>query len=222
MLKSKGELPIDTIVHGDCIEVMKQWPDECIDLVVTDPPYGFNRFPSDKKETFMQIIRDAFIEIRRVLKKGKWAFVFSGTGQLKNLFSAVDLDFQRLLTVYKPADCTFPYRGWLLTSEAIALFSKGNPKPLFDRHPYQHDCYVHKRVGKEGVEGHPTVKPLWVVKDLVNRSFEGDLICDPFVGSGTTCVAAKNLKRHYIGIEKELEYYNIAIKRVNDPQLNLL
>lgn len=209
---SRKMLELNRIYCMDCIEGMKQLDDNSVDLVVTDPPYGFNRFPGDEKETFLVLVADAFKEVKRVLKKGSWAFVFSGTGDIKRLLNCIDLNFQRLLWMYKPADCTFPYRGWLLTSEAIALFSNGPPTPLIERKPYHHDCYIHKKVGQEGVEGHPTVKPIFVVRDLVCRV--NGLILDPFMGSGTTAVAAKQLNRNFIGFEINEEYCKIAKKRL--------
>jgi site-specific DNA-methyltransferase (adenine-specific) len=63
---------------------------------------------------------------------------------------------------------------------------------------------------------HPTQKPLGLLEDLIKTfSFEGQVILDPYMGSGTTCLAAKNLNRQFIGIEKEEEYYNIALKRLD-------
>jgi site-specific DNA-methyltransferase (adenine-specific) len=63
---------------------------------------------------------------------------------------------------------------------------------------------------------HPTQKPLALVEYLIKTyTNEGDLVLDNCMGSGTTCLAAKNLNRQFIGIEKEEEYYNIAVKRLN-------
>jgi DNA modification methylase len=214
---------IDRVICGDCLEVMKKIPDQSIDTIITDPPYGFGRFAGDDKKSFMQIIHGAFIEIKRILKNGGWAFVCSGTGELKNLFEAIPLNYQRLLWIYKPADCTFPYRGWLLTSEAIALFSNGSPSVLAARiGNYMHDVYIHKAVGQEGVDGHPTVKPLWIIKDLCSRTM--GIILDPFLGSGTTAVAAKSLGRHFIGIEINPDYCKIAENRLvqTGQQLELM
>lgn len=202
------------IICGDCLEIMGDLPDKSIDLCLTDPPYGFERFKGDEKDTYIETIRQAFNQVRRVLKTGGWAFVFTGTGDVKKILCAITLDFRRQLWVYKPADCTFPYRGWLLKSEAILLFSNGEPEKLQERTPYHHDCYVHKKVGHEGVDGHPTVKPLWIISDLVSRSAPNAIILDPFLGSGTTAVACKRLNRRYIGIEINPDYCAIAEKRL--------
>jgi len=67
--------------------------------------------------------------------------------------------------------------------------------------------------------GHPTQKPIKLIEDIVKHSSnEGDLVLDPFLGSGTTAVACVNLNRHFIGIEKEPTYYEIAKRRVEEAQ----
>lgn len=199
---------------ADCRDILPKVPK--VDLVLTDPPYGFNRFLGDEPEKFLQIIKEAFDVIPLV--DGGWAFVFTGTGFLKDVLNAINLKYQRLLWMYKPADCTFPWRGWLLKSEAICIFSNGAPQPLLEIHPYSHDTYIHKKVGKEGVNGHPTVKPLSIIKNLVSRT--SGIILDPFLGSGTTAVAAKELGRKFIGIEISREYCEIAKKRLRQQVFN--
>ena len=206
------------IYHADCRDILPLIPDKSIDLVLTDPPYGFGRFPTDGGD-FMRVISEALKLCP--LKDGAWAFIFTGTGELKNLLNNVPLEYQRLLWVYKPNDCTFPYRGWLLTSEAIALFSKGKPMALAERKPYRHDCYLHLGVGQEGVEGHPTVKPHAIIEDLVLRCELRGIILDPFLGSGTTCYCAKKLNRYSIGIEIEEKYCEIAAKRCSQGVMRL-
>ena len=63
---------------------------------------------------------------------------------------------------------------------------------------------------------HPTIKPLELVKRRINNHSEtNDIIADFFLGSGTTCVAAKELNRQYIGFEIDKQYYDIAVKRLN-------
>lgn len=92
------------IYCADCRDILPHLPK--VDLVLTDPPYGFNRFPGDEPEKFLQIIRESFDVVPLI--KGGWAFVFTGTGFLKDVLNAIHLDYQRLLWMYKPADCTFP------------------------------------------------------------------------------------------------------------------
>lgn len=109
--------------------------------------------------------------------------------------------------------------GWLLKSEAILWFHKGERLNLIERTPFRHDCYIARFIGREGVEGHPTVKPLDVVQDFVSR-IDG-VTLDPFLGSGTTTRAAKNLGKKAIGIEIEERYCEIAAERLSQEVLAL-
>jgi site-specific DNA-methyltransferase (adenine-specific) len=196
---------------GDCRDVLLDLT--YADLIVTDPPYGFERFETDTKDYLMQVgpaLRIAFTLIRT----GGAMFAFCSTAEIVRLANAINQPLKRVLWMYKPNDCTFPLAGWLLTSEAILWFQNGAVSTLAERRPYRHDCYVVTTVGQEGVEGHPTVKPLEVIKDLVSRCPEGGTVLDQFAGSGTTLLAAKKFGRKAIGIEIEGKYCEIAARRL--------
>jgi len=202
-----------TIYHGDCREVLARVPLRC-DCIVTDPPYGMGRVTGDGKD-YLQVVGPALRTAWSRCETPGSMFVFASTGEVVSLANAVRAsDFKRLLWMYKPADCTFPLAGWLLKSEAILWFHKGDRIGLEERTPYSHDCYVHRRVGHEGVEGHPTVKPLWVTADIVSRCPVGGAVLDPFMGSGTTLVAAKMHGRRAIGIEIEEAHCALAVDRL--------
>jgi len=76
--------------------------------------------------------------------------------------------------------------------------------------------------GSQGLNWHPTQKPVslmeWLIATFTN---EGDTVLDLFMGAGSTAVAARNLNRKFIGIEKELKYFDMAIERLKAPQVNL-
>jgi len=74
-------------------------------------------------------------------------------------------------------------------------------------------------IGKEKIRLHPTQKPVGLIEEILNKySKPGDIICDPFMGSGTTAVAAWRTQRHFIGWEKDPKYYADAMKRI-EPYL---
>ena len=200
------------IYHGDCREVLPTLTEK-VDLVLTDPPYGFNRFETDGKD-YLDTVGPALQVAFSCLCDGGNMFVFTSTGEVVNVANAVAQPLKRMLWMYKPADCTYPLAGWLLTSEAILWFSNGSPMRLLERKPYRHDVYICNNIGREGVKGHPTVKPLSVMRDLASRCYEDCTILDLFMGSGTTLVAAKDLGRKAIGIEIEERYCEIAAKRL--------
>jgi site-specific DNA-methyltransferase (adenine-specific) len=208
------------IYHGDCREILPTIPAGSVDLVLTDPPYGMNRFATDGKD-YLTAVGPALRHAWLCLSESGSMFVFTSTAEVVEVANALGQRLKRLLWLYKPADCTYPLAGWLLKSEAILWFVKGDRIGLKERRPFRHDCYIHNHVGMEGVEGHPTVKPLKVVRDLASRCPDAGVILDPFLGSGTTLVAAKQLGRHAIGIEIEERYCEIAAKRLAQEILPL-
>lgn len=201
-----------TLYRGDCREVLPTLLG--FDAVITDPPYGMQRFKTDTAG-YLTVVGPALQAVWRRLHSPGNLFVFASTREVVNVANTIPQPLQRLLWMYKPADCTYPLGGWLLKSEAILWYAKGDRLYLREKRPYQHDVYIHTRVGKEGVEGHPTVKPLMVVKDLVERS-GGMTVCDPFMGSNTTGVACVQLGRIFTGIEIERRYFDLACQRLHD------
>ncbi len=208
------------IYHADCRDVLPTLEAGSVDLVLTDPPYGMNRFETDGKD-YLSVVGPALQLSWSVLKDTGSMFVFTSTGEVVNVANALGQPLKRMFWLYKPADCTYPLAGWLLKSEAILWFLKGNRIGLADRRPYKHDTYLHTQVGKEGVSGHPTVKPLWVIRDLASRCPKGGAILDPFMGSGTTLRAAADLGINAIGIEIEERYCEIAARRLQQEVLPL-
>jgi site-specific DNA-methyltransferase (adenine-specific) len=87
------DLPLNKIVHGDCLQVMKTFPDSCIDLVATDPPYGYSLAEWDKSVPSVEV----WVECLRVLKPGAFAFVMSAPRQdvlLQMIKSLTDAGFR--------------------------------------------------------------------------------------------------------------------------------
>jgi site-specific DNA-methyltransferase (adenine-specific) len=206
------------LFHGDSRDVLPQLQDESVDLIVTDPPYGMNRVDNDGKD-YLEVVAPILREAWRILKQGGSMFVFTSTGEVVEIANALGQRLKRMFWLYKPADMTYPLAGWLLKSEAILWFVKGERAILAERKPFKHDCYILNRVGREGVEGHPTVKPLVIVKDFVSRCPIGGTVLDPFAGSGTTLLAAKRLGRRAIGIEMSEAYCKIAVQRLSQKEL---
>lgn len=195
------------IFHGDCREILPSLPRA--DLVLTDPPYGVGLIAFD----------DDFSVSPEGLKlcPSDIAAVFMSPRRVVEFANAVApaWDFERVLWMEKSADISFPWRGWLMNSEAILIFSKPTAKwPTPER--YSRDCY---RVGPWGKQGHPNAKPPEVVRDLIVK-IGGETILDPFMGSGTTLRAAKDLGRKAIGIEIEERYCEIAANRLRQEVLN--
>jgi len=196
-----------TIYHGDCREIAQFVQS---DVVVTDPPYGIG----------MVAFNDSFIAGAEGFDvcSGQRAAVFHSPRRvLEFVNSLTTWGFERLLWMHKSADLAHPWHGWHMNSEAVAIFSRDAgewPTPTTTTT----DMYS---VGPWERAGHPNGKPLWVVVDLILKlSHLTDTVIDPFMGSGTTLRAAKDLGRKAIGIEIEERYCEIAAKRLRQRVLD--
>lgn len=196
-----------SLYHGDCREML---PDLAADVIVTDPPYGVGMAAFNDDFSLVGALNQSTAMI---------AVVFISPRRVIDL--AANLDswaFNRLLWMHKSADLAAPWRGWCMNSESIALFSRTGarwPKPQ----DYRTDMYS---TGPWERAGHPNGKPLAVVRDLVRRTVGNDqCVIDPFLGSGTTLVAAKELGRRAIGIEIEERYCEIAARRLQQSVMAL-
>lgn len=220
------EEPSGVIYCGDCLEVMKQIPDGVVDLVLTDIPYGeVNRFAQkqgglrDLNKGDADVVTFSLEELLVGLccvGNGSW-YIFCGTGQVSAVRSA--LAYSGLMTRHGfwEKDNPSPMNGQHTYLSAIEniIFAKA-PNALFNgfcKKPVWRSPVVNDQL-------HPTQKPLSIISDMITTSSkETDLILDPFLGSGTTAVAAKQLGRKFIGIESSEEYCEIAKQRLAQEEL---
>ena len=184
--------------------------------VVTDPPYGIEREgianddPEGLRQLYDSMLRSLPADDAIVIAFQSprlcpvWLDAVRGAGH----------KFERMLWMYDESDITFPWRGWLMCSQAIVVSSVGKPS-WHDVKPYAHDCYLNKTAGRENHgEGHPSVKPLGIVCDLISRtSGLQAVILDPFLGSGTTMIAAEKTGRVCYGMEIEPRYVSVSLAR---------
>ena len=205
---------------GDCTDpgvIAGVMQGEVAQAVVTDPVYGMSRPGVSGDEADPGTIARA---AARVLpgEHGLCA-VFQSPRLLLGWVDALrgaGWTFERLLWMYKAAQCTYPWRGWLLKSEAIIIASRGQAV-WHDVHPYAHDCYyLHEVAGElDGSLGwHGSVKPLSVVSDLVQRvSVPGGVVFDGFVGSGTTLMACEQTGRVCRAVDLEPACIAVTLER---------
>jgi len=187
------------------------------DAVLTDPPYGQNQdgVPGDEAENLPSVVMAA--HRLPVTDAVVVAFQSPRTFQawLNECINAGHR-FERMLWLYKRAQNSYPWRGWLLTSEAILATSVGNAK-WHDQHPYAHDCYMLNEVSGEidsNIGWHGSVKPVAVVSDIAQRICPpGALIYEPFSGSGTTIIAAEQTGRICYAMELSPNYVDVAVRR---------
>jgi DNA modification methylase len=203
----------------DSDSVAKLMNGEKADAVLTDPPYGQNQpgVDNDSPEAHKELLANA---VKMLPIENAVVIAFNSPRTFPNwLTPCLDMEhkFERMLWLYKKAQNSYPYRGWLLTSEAILCSSKGIGN-WNDVHPYKHDCYEVSEVSGElsvDIGWHGSVKPLLIVADLLNRISKENNICfDGFIGSGTTMVAAHQLNRKCYGIDLMPKNCQIIINRM--------
>ncbi len=200
------------IVHADAREVLPLLATGSVDLVLTDPPYNVGIFygPSvdDSRANYEGWCRDWFKDCQRL---GDVVAVSCGMANIGLWANICKPDWW--IAWQKPAAMGRSFVGFN-NWEPIALYGKP-PKEIVD-------TFVAPIVPDIAVEGHPCPKPLkWAKWQVANLSGEGDTILDPFMGSGTTLRAAKDLGRRAIGIEIEERYCEIAAKRMQQSVLPL-
>lgn len=208
---------------------MSTLPDKCIDLVITDPPYkidthGGGIYTHDDKQ-YIQELRSmdngfdikVLDELCRVLKKINVYFFCSQ----KQIVPLLEYFVQQkkcnynLLTWHKSNPIPACGNKYITDTEYILFFREKGVK-IYGSVDTKHTYYITPLNQKDKrLYKHPTVKPLNIVKNLIiNSSQENDIVFDPFMGSGTTGVAAMELNRRFIGCEINKEYYEVAMKRI--------
>ena len=219
------------LYNDDCLEVFKNIEDESIDLICTDPPYKkvqggcTNHAVTLKGALREEMAKGTFFkhneikfenwipEIYRVLKNDTHCYIFSDDRNLNDILTIgkkVGFKLLNILTWKKTKHC--PNRYYLKNSEFIVMFRKGRAKNINNMGTYQILEFnnVEKKV-------HPSEKPLDLLETLIsNSSNMGDVVMDPFMGSGTCGVTCKKLNRNFIGIELEEKYFNIAKGRIEN------
>ena len=202
------------IILDDCLNVLKQLPDKCVDLCLSDPPYGIGEDGGDKKRNrkYNRIVKHKNLgwDIRLTRKYFDEMFRVS-----KNqiIFGA------NYYTDFLPHS-----KGWIFWDKCIGGdFSDGELAFTSWKAGLRKITVSYTNGLKGGHDRvHPTQKPDLLFKMILEKwSEEGQIILDPFAGSGTTAIACHDLKRNFICIEKEPEYHAIATKRYNEAKAQM-
>lgn len=255
----QGEIAmIDTILQGDCIEVMNTLPEKSVDLVFADPPYHMQLGKGVRRPetgTLIDSVHDHWDQFesnaaydaftcawltaaRRVLKSEGTLWVIGSYHNIYRVGAIVmDLGFWILNDVLWIKDNPMPQMSgtrfcnahetllWVKKHEkGKYTFNYQDMKEANGGKQLRSDwhfpiCQGHERLRVNGVKVHPTQKPEALLRRVITSSTNpGDVILDPFFGTGTTGAVAKKTSRHYIGIERETVYIDAARKRINDAQ----
>lgn len=216
-------LPINQIINADCLEVMKTFPDKSIDLVLTDPPYGID-YQSNMRvmsKQFDKIANDnnnsrfeAYKELWRVLKDNTVIVVFCSFKNYADDYKEIEkyFDIKNCIIWFKGGGGIGDLAHSLSTDYEMAIVGhKGQCELRGKRHG---SVWKSNKINPN-VMSHPTEKPVDIIGKMIDTFSDPDaIVLDPFLGSGTTAVACKQLNRNYIGIEISEKYCEIARQRV--------
>lgn len=224
---------LNTIHNTDCLVGMKKLPDKSVDLVLADPPYGISRKLNTEGKRLGRTAKLSFNFGKwdvfnkkwfslAVLKTKGWVITFCAKKDIgfywnvleKERFVAIDA-----LAWQKPDPLPLNAKSRFVNAwESIVV---GKRPGTYWGSKYEHNILKYQAPKKNGDRVHPTQKPLDLIRKLITLTTKKkDIVLDPFLGSGTTAIAAKDLERYYIGFETSKKYYNLAKKRVEEYKPN--
>ena len=207
---NEEKLELNVIHNIDCLEFMRTLPDKCIDLVLTDPPYGIGAdkgvggFGSSKTDKHYEGNWDKFTPSREyfdeIIRIGKKVIIFGG-----NFFTDKLPVNGHWIVWDKKGDIAFdnPFGDCELAYTNIKKKSVKKYKVIQQGF-----------VSEERDRWHPTQKPVHLLRKIIEDYSEDGIIFDPFIGGGSTGVACRQMKRDFIGCEISPEYCKIAEDRI--------
>lgn len=223
----------------DCIQGMQSLEPNSIDMVLTDPPYflsnardirltkrketitkefEFDRFESE--EDYLAFMEKVIKELYRVCKDGAAGYMFCSeayVSYLRKIFDKVGFKFRGVVYWHKtnPFPTFHTRKQYTSSVELCIYFSKGSANRWLKVHANKrHNFMEYPNAGGKEKTPHKTQKPLRVCKHLIKRSSEpGDVILDPFMGSGSTAIAALDMNRKFIGYEHHPTYCKYVRER---------
>jgi DNA modification methylase len=206
---------IDTITHGDCIEVMRQMPANSVDFILTDPPYLVNYHDRQGRtlpnDTDANWLKPAMAEAFRVLKNNRLMLCFYGWPRAEKFLEAWrNAGFRPVGHLIFRKSYTSKATDFLkYQHEQAYLLAKGRPPMMGSPLP---DV---QRLLFTGNKLHPTQKAVMSLVPIIRAySLPGDVVLDAFCGSASTCAAALLTGRRYIGVEMDAEYFSQASQRM--------
>ena len=247
-------VPLNQILHGDCIEILRSLPENSVDLIFADPPYnlqlqndlyrpdmtkvdavddGWDKFENFKD--YDEFTREWLSASQSVLKETGTIWVIGSYHNIYRVGTIMqDLGFWILNDILWIKNNPMPnFRGVRFTNAHEIMiwaqkkkgskytFNHQSMKALNDDLQMRSDWTIPLVTGKQriksnGTKAHSTQKPEGLLyRVIVASSNPGDVVLDPFFGSGTTGAVAKKLGRNWIGIERDRKYIKVAQKRID-------
>lgn len=238
-------MPAVTLYKEDCLTALKRIPPNSVDLVITDPPYNLGNFMK-QRATNLQMMRSNFFgaagwdnmdfseweksmhtlfsDLSKVCKHGASLIIFMAIIKVESIIRIAETyGFYYKTTGIWHKKNPMPRNmnlQFVNSTEAWIYFTWGTKCGTFNNHQKLLHDFIETSVTpkKEKEHGkHPTQKPVQLMRFFVETlSNESDVVLDPFMGSGTSGVAAKMTGRDFIGIELDPTYFMISEKRINE------
>lgn len=222
----------DSVYQMDAVQLLRALPRESVAAVITDPPYGVGTQVSARRlpdERFLEIEgadeinADWLPDAYRVLKPGGALYAFAkwlNMGEWKAEIERVGFDVRNCIIWDKMQHGTGDLSGAYAPQYEMILFASKGGHKLRGKRPI--DVIRHPKINPADLI-HPYEKPVGLLERLIIASTdEGDLVVDPFCGSGATLQAAYKNQRHYIGGDVEGDYVGIALERLSHGYTPLL
>ena len=229
------------ILNVDCLDILKQLPDKCIDLVLTDPPYlhesggrgtmllgeslDRDKYNMGELSDFGEVEINKFLdETKRVNKKNEW-YIFCSEKQMVYYLNWVVKNKLKynILTWNKPLSVLNHERYSTNIEYIVRIYDNGCKLNKLENNKFSYYSKYktfNQLRGKEKIHG--SQKPIKILTQFIELSSnENDIILDTFSGSGTTAVACHNLKRRFICIEKDYDYWKASVERLKNAQAQL-
>lgn len=222
------------LYEGDCLEILKYIPNDSVDLIVTDPPYDIKNTSPGGNSNFAKSLQNMNNQIKT--KNLTTGFDITILEELVRVCKNINMYFfcnKSQLPLYfdyfvTNKKCSFDLIKWVKTNAPPTFNNKYlsdteycfyarksaycNPGSYVDASTLYHAPINQK---DKKIWGHPTIKPIQLLERIIKNSSKGDdLILDPFMGSGSTGVTCCNLKRKFIGIELDSDFFKIAQGRI--------
>jgi len=221
-------MEINKVYNENCLDTMSRMADKSIDLVIADPPYeivsggGGGCFGVEQRDYHKGVksLSDGFEnkildECKRVLKIFNCYFFCSKDQVLQILLWAKENNMNTDILCYHKLNPIPTTNNKYLSDTEYIIFMREQGAYLGGDYASKKKYFLQNN-SKSEFE-HPTVKPLNIIRTLItNSSKEDGIVYDPFMGSGTTAIAAITEKRNYIGSEISKEYFKVLTERINN------
>jgi len=233
-------IELNKIYNEDCLEGMKRIPDEYVNLLVTDPPYKLTKRGNcgnmsgywveeltlqGKVFSNNDIDIESYInELFRILKDDSHCYIMCNNLNLPHFLDVIDKsEFKFIKNLIWDKQKKICGRYYMNQFEYIIMLRKGKERTV-------NNCGIGdilsisaaKTKKKNGENIHNSEKPISLMQILITQSTDaGDIVLDPFMGSGTTAIACMNTNRNFIGFELNKEYYDIANRRIEENKMKL-